>query len=151
MLGFTKLASFGAPSALLMLGRFWKELLIIVLMIVIGYQNLSDSRWVLWADTIPYLKAELATKKYEVDIIMQANQQLQTAIEERNFEIEQWGKVTNQLQQNKTILEKELANEQKITKERVKIVERQIIPKECSGAMDFLYESGNELRFNERN
>jgi len=139
------LAKVGATS----IGRFWKEWLIVLLLAVVVYQNVSDTRWVLWADTIPHLKSQLTIAEVELDLIEQANETLTEAIEERNKEIERWTNVTDELQQNTTDLQQQIANINISNKDNVRIVERQIIPQECTGAMNFLYDSVPELNYND--
>jgi len=139
------LAKVGATSV----GRFWKEWLIVGLLAVVVYQNVSDTRWVFWADTIPNLKSRLNVAEIELDLIEQANAQLTEAIEERNKEIERWTNVTDELQQNTSDLQEQIANISISNRDNVRIVERQIIPQECTGAMNFLYDSVPELNYSD--
>ena len=131
------------------IGTNWKLILIGAMALVIGYQNISDTRWVLWADTIPFLKAELAIIEYENDIIKQRNAHLTDVIEERNAEIERWSNVTKQLEQNTALLQDEIAGISLKAKDRISIVEKQIIPQECSGAMHYLFDSIPELQYDD--
>ena len=142
---YTMLAKFGATSV----GRFWKEWLIVGLLAIVVYQNVSDTRWILWADTIPNLKSRLNVAEIELDLIEQANEQLTTAIEERNQEIDRWTNVTDELQQSTSELQDQLARISTSNRDNVRIVERQIIPQECTGAMNFLYDSVPELNYSD--
>ena len=117
------------------------------LLAVVVYQNVSDTRWVFWADTIPNLKSRLNVAEIELDLIEQANEQLTASIEERNQEIERWSNVTDELQQSTSDLQQQIADINVTNRENVRIVERQIIPQECTGAMNFLYDSVPELNY----
>lgn len=137
-------------------GKRWKEILIACLLVVIGYQNISDSRWALWADTIPYLKTEIANKSadiaklsVELDIAEQANKTLVADIEQRNAEIERWSDVTKQLEANTSMLQEEISKIEIKSSSQIRTVEKQIIPQECSGAMHYLFDSIPELEYNE--
>jgi len=93
---------------------------------------------VLWADTIPYLRNELATRSFELDLVEQSNAQLTQDIENRNAEIDRWRAVTEEIS--------EISVE---SNERIRIVEREVIPQECTGAMHFLYDSVPELQYDD--
>jgi len=127
----------------------WKDILIAVLVVIVGYQNISDDRWALWADTIPYLRGELAKQTVEIDIIEQANATLRADIEQRNAEIERWSNVTAQLEANTSMLQEEISKIEIQANSRIRTVEKQIIPQECSGAMNYLFDSIPELNYNE--
>lgn len=130
------------------IGKRWKEILIAVLLVVVGYQNLSGARWVLWADTIPYLRAELAKESVKLDIAEQANKTLVADIKQRNAEIERWSNVTDQLEQNRTELQAEISKIEIKANSRIRTVTTQVIPQECSGAMNYLFDSIPELEYN---
>jgi len=141
-----KLFTSGGVKAI---GKKWHWFVIAGLSLIITYQNVSDTRWVLWADTIPYLRNELATRSFELDLVEQSNAQLTQDIENRNAEIDRWRAVTNQLEESTALLQEEISEISVESNERIRIVEREVIPQECTGAMHFLYDSVPELQYDD--
>ena len=127
----------------------WREIVIGGLLLVVAYQNISDTRWVLWADTIPHLKEQLSLKSYELELIEDANKTLTESIADRNQEIARFSEVSQQLRENTAVLQEEIANINSTASTNVRIVERQVIPQECTGAMNFLFDSIPELNYSD--
>ena len=143
----SKIAPYFAKPAMKAAGAKWKEILLGVLLAIMIYQNMSNSRWVFWADTIPYLRTELAILETEIEIINQANETLVADIEQRNAEIERWSNVTMQLEANTSMLQAEISKIELKANSRIRTVETQVIPQECSGAMNYLFDSIPELDY----
>ena len=146
---YSTIAKFFATQGVNTITAQWKLIAIGVLLFVVVYQNISDSRWAFWVDTIPYLRSELTTVSYELDLALQENEQLTEVIEERNAEIIRWGEITQQLEQSTALLQDEISGIGIKSNERIRVVERQVIPQECTGAMHFLYDSIPELQYDD--
>jgi len=127
----------------------WREIGLAVLLAIVVYQNTADTRWVLWADTIPYLRVKLAEQSVELDLTIQANQNLTLAIEERNKEIQRWADVSSQLEQNTAILQDKIDDIEIKANSRVRTVIQEVTPESCTAAFEYLRDSIPELNYDD--
>jgi regulator of replication initiation timing len=80
----------------------WKLVMLAALIGTIAYQNLSATRFVLGAQTIPYLEQQLVAKQTEIaelkntlQVAVEANDNLTKAIETTNATIKEWVDISN--------------------------------------------------------
>lgn len=127
-----------------------REVVIAALLSFIFYQNFSDKRWLVWVDTIPYLKAELSEQVMKNNISARENNTLIDIIDVRNTEIRQWQTLTREIEEESDDLQDALLDINRTTALRIRDVEQQIIEGECTGAFEFLRKSVPELQFSEQ-
>jgi len=128
-----------------LLQRFWREILILVLIGFIWYQNTSDTRYLLFVDTIPNLEKQLVIANNNVETCKKGNENLSQTIEDRNDEVLQWKKVSDELEEQNKALSKELKNMRKSTNTQVKHILEDKAPKSCEGAMNYLRSGRQDL------
>ena len=129
------------------LGVHWKLITIVALILIILYQNVSDTRWVFWADTIPYLKEELATAEYSLNIAIEGNVRLREVIESNNARIRQWEIVSNSLELQHQHLQGQLSEVRQNTNVEVRTIIKEVTPQSCEAAFEYLRDNIPNLNF----
>lgn len=128
-------------------GTRWRELLIVALMVIVVYQNISNTRWVFWADTIPYLQAEIVDAELKVDLALQANSTLRESIEKTNDQITGWRILSKSLEKQSDLLQMDLIVARINTDTTVREVIREDTPTSCSAAFEYLRDAIPELNY----
>lgn len=147
LLNWQKLAGLAMQGLTLAL-KYWKEILVILLISVVFYQNTSETRWALWADTIPYLQAQIDEQAEAIKTITEANEHLSDAINTTNEQIQEWKVVSERLEQQNMLLEGELKGLRSVTVKEVKEILRGPTPESCEAAIQYLRDSIPGLDFN---
>ena len=116
---------------------------------IILYQNFSNTRWFIWADTIPYLQERVVGLELSLSIAEQGNKALVAAIEDRNAEIVSLGLITKQLEIQRMGLQADINVLAEKGNAKVTVVEKEIIDQSCAGAMEYLFDSIDQLHYNQ--
>ena len=127
------------------LAKVWREVLIILLLGIVGYQNFSDTRFLFWAQTIPALEAELADSQENLKTCGNANATLSTKIEKNNARIEEYKTLTGKLEASIADLNTVLVKEQKDNDAEIKKILSAPRPKTCEDAINYLRDAKKEL------
>lgn len=146
-----------SPTAILMgfktllpvIKKNYKVATIALLAAVIIYQNVSDHRWVLWADTIPHLRSQLIAKDFEIELTNASNARLTTVIEERNRQIEQWQAVSLQLEETTEMLQEQISGIRVRANQTVRTIIQSEVPETCSAAIEYLVDTVPEIVFSD--
>lgn len=125
----------------------WKVNFVVLMAAIILYQNFSNTRWFIWADTIPYLQERVTELELSLDIAEQGNKALTAAIEDRNAEIVSLGLVTKQLEIQRQGLQADINELAQAGNAKVTVVEKEIIDQSCTGAMEYMFDSIPELNY----
>src|SRR5271167_1153811 len=83
----------------------WKGICILLMIGMLGYQNFSDRRFVLWIQTIPYLEQQVAKDQTQIkqltndlDIAAKAKSMLTSTIQQDDATVKQWAQISADLQ-----------------------------------------------------
>jgi len=123
--------------------------IIALLVAIILYQNLSDTRWVLWADTLPYLNTRIIQLENQGQILEEGNAELVAAIEFQNARIATLGAVSEALESRAMELQQKVIEADRKGQATIRVVEREVIDQSCAGSMEYLYDSIGELHYNQ--
>ena len=137
-----------ATRALGGVARLWREALLLICFLVIGYQNISDTRFFLWADTIPFLQAEVVKREVELELALQSNKLLTESIERRNEQVNEQRQVTLLLQEEFAKISEEITGIRRTSNERVRTIIQEKAPETCTAAFEYLRDSIPEIRYN---
>jgi septal ring factor EnvC (AmiA/AmiB activator) len=123
----------------------WKEIVIALMIGTIAYQNFSHTRYVLWADTIPYLKDQVAQDQVQIkklnddlDVAAKANATLATTIQNQNSTVDQWKQVSDQLQKKNAALQGQLNTMRTNNNKKVQDILTSKVPANCEDSIQFL-------------
>lgn len=128
--------------------KHWQSTVIAALLALVAYQNISNTRWFVWADTIPYLKERVIVQDYELQLVEQSNNALKISINHRNDQIEQLGNLSRQAEQTSDFLQEEIEDIKTRTNRQIQLFSREDIPHECAAAMENLNDSAPFFQFN---
>lgn len=129
--------------------KFWKEILLALMVFTLLYQNFSETRFVFGAETIPSLEMRLEAATKAVNVCKAGNVKLEQAIDDRNTEVQKWKEITNTLQDNIDNLSTELDDMRTTTKKDVAVIFNDPTPKTCEAAIDYLREGRKDLKWEE--
>lgn len=127
------------------LAKVWREVLIIVLLAIVGYQNFSDTRFLFWAQTIPALEAELADSQHNLKVCGDGNARLSEAIEKNSARVEEYKVLTDKLEASIVDLNTILKTERKVNDAEIKKILSAPRPKTCEEAINYLRDARKEL------
>ena len=127
------------------LAKVWREVLIILLLAIVLYQNFSGTRFLFWAQTIPALKSELAESENNLKICGDGNAKLSSAIDKNNARIDEYKQLTNNLEASIADLNTVLITERKNNDAEVKKILSAPRPKTCKEAINYLRDARKEL------
>ena len=127
------------------LAKVWREVLIILLFGIVGYQNFSDTRFLFWAQTIPALEAELIASRADLDTCTKGNARLSSKIEKNNARIEEYKTLTGELEASIADLNTVLVAERKVNDAEIEKILNAPRPKTCEDAINYLRDAKKEL------
>lgn len=127
------------------LAKVWREVLIIVLVGIVGYQNFSNTRFMFWAQTIPALEAELAESQDNLKKCADGNAVLSAAIDKNSARVEEYKILTDELEASIVDLNTVLTTERKINDEEIEKILNAPRPKTCEEAIDYLRDARKDL------
>lgn len=130
----------------------WKEILIILLLGAIWYQNTFEKRFVFFIDTIPYLEKQLAESKKDLkqsqnDLLTckNGNDKLAASIEERNKEILNWKAASDKIEGERRLIKSQIDYIRTKAAQQVQDILNSEAPKSCKDAMQYLRNGRKEL------
>ncbi len=129
--------------------KYWKELLLALMVSTLLYQNFSETRFVFGAETIPSLEMRLEAATKAVNVCKEGNLKLEQAIDNRNSEVQKWKEITNTLQNDIDNLSIELDDMRTSTKKDVAVILNDPTPKTCEAAIDYLRDGRKDLKWDE--
>lgn len=128
--------------------KYWREILITTLIGIVVYQNFFETRFLLWAETIPSLELRLDAVELAMGVCVKGNETLSNTIDTRNDEVEQWVAVTTALENDIGSLETRLSDNRIETKIIIKrILVKEPTPTSCPEAINYLRDARNELKW----
>ena len=125
----------------------WKPILIGGMAFLIWYQNFNETRWLFGAETIPSLELRLDGATDAVDICKAGNDVLSAAIDERNAEVIRWKQISEDLEGDIGILQKDLDDARTKTNTEVEVILKDETPKTCEAAIDYLRDGRKDLQW----
>ena len=127
--------------------RYWKQCFIIGLIVAVLYQNFSPTRYLLWIDTIPYLRNQVTELETQNDEMQKANELLVVRIRKTNETILDWKKKSDALQAKLNKLNDTIEEHQ----EEVAIDVAEILaapaPQTCEGSINYLIDAVEDLQW----
>lgn len=127
--------------------KYWKEMIVVGMALMLWYQNFSETRFLLWIETIPSLEARLETREAAFKQCKEGNDKLSAAIDERNRQIEAWRDITEQHEKDIKELEKQLAEERERANARVKDILDDPTPQTCEEAIQYLRDGVEDIKW----
>jgi len=127
----------------------WKLIVIGLLSSIVLYQNFSDTRFFLWSETIPSLEKRLDAAVIAVNVCKAGNDKLSNAIDTHNGIVEDWKKISDDLEADVATLEDELIKKRVKTVTVVKTILQEATPKDCNAAIDYLRDGRKDLTWEE--
>lgn len=127
--------------------HYWRIFLIVVLGAIVFYQNYSGTRFIFGAQTIPYLEEKLATSENNLKVCGDGNAALTAAIDKNNTRIDEYAKLTKDLEASVATLGGELAEERGKTNTEVEVILKDPTPKTCEKAMDYMRDGIKDLKW----
>ena len=123
----------------------WREILIVILLTIVIYQNTSNIRYLFFMETIPSLQLRLEQANSNLDTCVTGNQTLATVIDERNDEVQKWKDISSELEAKTKALSSKLDKLRMNTNKKVDAVLKSKTPKNCNSSIQYLRDSRNEL------
>ena len=127
------------------LAKVWREVLIILLLAIVLYQNFSGTRFLFWAQTIPALEAELIAVRADFEECAKGNARLSSKIEKNNARIEEYKTLTGELEASIADLNTVLVAERKVNDAEIEKILSAPRPKTCEDAINYLRDAKKEL------
>jgi hypothetical protein len=127
--------------------QYWREIIIVLLLSVVWYQNSFETRLFFGAETIPALEKELVVAKNDLKKCADANGTLSDAIEANNVRIREYEVLTGKMQTSIDVLKGELDIARAKTNADVDIILNDPTPQTCEKAIDYLRNAGDELKW----
>jgi len=125
----------------------WKILMLVGMIGIIAYQNLSGTRFLFGAETIPSLERRLVEARVIIDTCKAGNDALSASIDKRNNEIQEWKNISNALENNIISLQDNLVIERTKTNIKVKSILTGKTPQSCKSAINYLREARGVLKW----
>lgn len=129
--------------------RYWREILIAILIFVVIYQNTSNVRYLFFVETIPSLESRLEIAQNNIRECVKGNEVLANIIKQRNDEVLKWKDVSEKLQDKTKILNNTLDILRKSTNTKVQRTLNSQTPKNCQDAIQYLKKGRNDLKWPE--
>jgi hypothetical protein len=124
---------------------YWKEIIICLMVGTIAYQNLSHKRFVLWADTIPYLVDQNKILTNDLKVTVAANKNLTSSIQGLNTVVGDWIVKSKELQAQNDALQGKLNDMQAANNKKVQTILAAPTPKTCEDSLKFLRDNQKAL------
>lgn len=140
--GWTLLGGIGSYVA-----KHWIVFLFLAMAGTIAYQNLSKTRFIFFAETIPHLQAQVTQLQGALNQAVAANQKLTTDISAVNGIVGQWESVSNNLQKQNQALQGQLNQERVANDKKVQDILNSQTPTTCEGSIDFLRQESGVLQW----
>jgi len=125
--------------------KYWKDVVVVLMLCTIIYQNTQHTRWVFFVDTIPYYQDQYQTAQDALDVAVAANKNLITAIETTNKQVQEWKAVSVGLERANAALSGELVGLRQTTLNQVQDILSGPTPVGCKAAITYLRNSIPEL------
>ncbi len=125
----------------------FREILIVSLLCICGYQNLADTRFIFGSQTIPALEADLKESQDNLKVCGDGNAKLSTAIDESNERIREYAELSEKLKSSIVVLNTKLAKKRADTNKEVKVILKDPTPETCKAAMDYLRDAQKEIKW----
>lgn len=125
--------------------KYWKEVVLGLMIGTIAYQNLSHTRYVLWADTIPYLVDQNKQLTVDLKTAVDANKTLTSSIGGLNSVVNDWKTKSDQLQKENDQLQGKLDGMKMANDKIVKSILNAPTPKTCDDSIAFLRSTKQQL------
>lgn len=140
-------------SALEFVVKYWKQILVIGMIVTILHQNFMQFEMLKWAGvrTIPGI-----TQEYEQKLQVATEQleeceagriELKSSIDTLNTQIDKWANVSSQLQTQHDELVLELTKMRKKSEQIVQDILSGPTPESCEAAMKYLRDSAGDLKW----
>jgi len=126
---------------------YWREFLILFLVLFIGYQNTFEHRVLLFVDTIPYLQKQLDESSTKLKECEAGNKNLSNSIDVQNHAILQWKETSDKLEAANARLVTEIDQMHKNTLTQVSTILNGKTPKTCAESMNYLRDSLGDLKW----
>lgn len=125
--------------------KYWKQIVICLMIGTIAYQNFSAHRFVFWIQTIPYLEGQVAKDQVmikklnaDLDIAAKANAALAGTIQQDNATVQQWKDVSDKLQKQNDALQGKLTKMRTDNNKKVSDILNSKIPATCEDSIQYL-------------
>ncbi len=122
-----------------------------IMLAIIVYQNSFEHRVFFWADTIPYLRNLVHEHEDVIRQEKEANVALETQIKKTNFEIDQWKRVSDDLEEANVALKSDIKELRSVTRLQIRNILNAPTPQSCEAAVDFLRDVIPSLQFDALN
>ena len=127
--------------------KYWKEMIVIGMAGMLVYQNFSETRFLLWIETIPSLEKRLETREAAFLACKDGNDKLSEAIDKRNTQIEEWRKLTEKHERDIAILQADLAAARANTNKEVDDILNDPTPQSCEEAIKYLRDGTEDVKW----
>ena len=127
--------------------RYWKQTIIIGLIVTVLYQNFSPTRYLLWVDTIPYLRNQVTELEEQNAEMLAANELMVLRINKTNQTIISWKKKTDILQQRLEILGASIITHQDEVAIDVAEILAEPAPQTCEASIGYLLDAVGDLEW----
>jgi len=127
----------------------WKPILIISMAGLLAYQNLSGTRFLFGAETIPSLNMRLEAATKAINECKSGNDALSAAIDDRNAEVVKWKAITTNLENDIGILQKDLDTARVKLNAEVDVILKDETPKTCEASIDYLRDGRKDLKWDD--
>lgn len=126
---------------------YWKVIFIGGLIGIVAYQNFSQVRYFLWADTIPYLRNQIVELEAQNDEILKANELLVVRIQKTNQTIMSWKRKSDALQAKLDKLNTSIVEHQEDVAEDVAEILQGPTPPDCKASIEYLIDATGDLQW----
>ena len=127
--------------------RYWKQCFIIGLVVAVLYQNFSPTRYLLWIDTIPYLRNQVTELETQNDEMQKANELLVVRIRKTNETILDWKKKSDVLQAKLNKLNDSIIEHQEEVAIDVAEILAEPAPVTCEESINYLLDATEDLKW----
>ena len=134
-----------AKNAIAFLLKYWKEVVLGLMIGTIAYENLSHTRFFLWADTIPYLADQNKILTANLKVAVDANKNLTESIGGLNSVVGDWKSKSDELQKQNLQLQGKLDGMKMANDKIVQSILNAPTPKTCDDSITFLRNTKKEL------
>lgn len=138
---------FSSPKMISFIAKYWRELFVAALAGIILYQNLSGTRFLFGAETIPSLEHRLAVANANFKTCQTGNKNLSNAIDKSNTEVQKWKDISDGLKKDIGTLQGEIDGMKKKTDTDVKKTLNDKTPNSCKASMDYLRNATKDLKW----
>ncbi len=130
----------------------WKGICICLMIGMLGYQNFSAHRFVLWIETIPYLEQQVAKDQVQIkqltadlEIAAKANAMLTNTIKQDDATVQQWAQISADLQKKNDALVGQLNKMRSDNNKKVEQILDGTTPTSCEASFDYLRQMESKL------